>query len=125
MKIIENDATLFVDVDGTLIVHTADFPNNPTVEVPDPISDWKLKFAIHLPHVRLIREEAARGRCIVVWSRGGYKWATAVVRALGLENSVSYTMTKPYTYIDDVPASNWMYDRINMRANGGYKDERA
>ena len=66
-------------------------------------------------------EEHHRKGFIIVWSRSGVEWATAVVRALGLDSYVHQVMSKPVVYFDDCPVDTWMKDRVYIKPDVHYK----
>jgi len=86
--ILKADKTLFVDCDFTLIM----WDENKTT--------WKP----HNAHINLIKRFHARGQKVVVWSAGGWEWASKVVSELKLETYVSLIMAKPEWWVDDLPA---------------------
>lgn len=120
MRTIENERTIFSDVDGTLIVHGPK-KGAMTVDVYDPEAKKFVTMGINRSMVKLVREEKARGAFIVAWSRGGYQWAKSVINALNLENHVDLVMTKPVAYFDDLPAQEWLETRIFLDENTVYK----
>lgn len=120
MKVIKNENVLFTDVDETLYISTAD-KSLKTRPVWDITTNSFLYIQPHEPHVRLLLDQKARGRCIIVWSKNGYAWAEAVVNALGLASTVDYVMTKPSAYVDDTPVSEWLTERIFIPHTLEYK----
>lgn len=119
MNILRNENPRPFDVDGTLILpHTG---KGKTVNVIDPVTRKVIKFTVHEPMVRLLEEEFHRGSLIVVWSRGGFEWAAAVVNALGLSDKVHTAMTKPQVYFDDLPVEEWLKDRVFLDPTTRYK----
>lgn len=126
MITVKNERTIFVDIDDTLIMHDgpADRFHENYLEIQDPLDQNKyIKVTINRPMVRLVKEEAHRGSYIVVWSRGGWEWAKAVVLALRLVDSVGQIMTKPFAYFDDTDVSVWMKDRVYIKPDVDYKRE--
>jgi len=120
MKVIKNENILTCDVDETLIVSTSD-KSLKTRPIWDHVTNSFIMVQPHEPHVRLLIEEKARGRFIIVWSRGGHEWAENVVKGLGLVSSVDLIMSKPYAYVDDKPVQDWLYDRIFIPHDMEYK----
>lgn len=122
MKIVQNERVIMCDVDDTLVMHRPIFREHAdAVILEDPIEDGEIVLQINRPMVRLVKEEFERGSYIVVWSRGGYDWATSVVRAVGLIEYVHLVMTKPFAYFDDKDVSTWMPDRVYLTPETKYK----
>ena len=109
------------DVDGTIIIHGSDHHCKTKVNIYDPIENRTITAGVNEPMVRLLKEEAARGGYIIVWSRGGYAWARAVVEALGLTREVSLVMSKPMVYFDDMNVEHWLKDRVFLGPDINYK----
>lgn len=117
------------DVDDTLIMHQNYKPHEDEAEwrgvghvsIKCPYTGDVGNYYINYNMVRLLKEEHARGGCNVVWSRGGYQWAEAVVKALELGPMVSLIMSKPLVYMDDKPVTEWMTDRVYIPPNVKYK----
>lgn len=107
------------DVDGCLVIHGE--KSGPMVYVPDVLGGPDIPLGINIAMVRLLKEEHARGGYIIVWSRGGYDWARAVVEALGLTREVSLVMSKPLVYFDDSECKDWMTDRVFIAPDTPYK----
>lgn len=104
-----------VDCDDTLVMWGADRNDPKTICVQQPITGdefIKQYLRIHQAHVEYVKTMKARGNWVIVWSAAGKLWADSVVNALGLQAYVDDTMSKPFAYIDDKPASDWMTNRI-------------
>lgn len=106
--VISNYNVVCFDVDDTLVKNF--------LEVADQIkhanefihiAEFDRLVVPYYEHIALLKQFKAQGKYIVVWSQGGYKWAEAVVDALGLRSEVDLIMTKPEYYVDDLPASEW------------------
>lgn len=121
MIVLEKENIKPFDVDDTLVMHDREPCNSDTVMIVDPYSSFKVFLAKNHPMIRLLKEEKARGGTIVVWSRGGYAWAKAVVEALELEPYVDLIMSKPMVYFDDKDVSEWLKDRVYIGPNTRYK----
>ncbi len=63
------------------------------------------------PNIEGLKDHAHAGHIVIVWSKGGVEWATAVITALRLEHYVDIVLTKPDWYYDDQPASSWFPER--------------
>lgn len=80
---------------------------------------WTVKVVPHRSHIEQLKLHKSRGHLIVVWSAGGWDWANAAVKALGLEKYVDVVMSKPtWTYDDKkpeefMPPSGYIKDVVN------------
>lgn len=116
--IVENELLVFFDVDDTLVMWEPLSPDH--IEVKNPYntdSDWVKP---HQGHIKILKDRHARGSTIIVWSAGGYKWAHAVVEALGLSQYVSFIMSKPFMYVDDKEASQILGERLYLGKDSDY-----
>lgn len=115
MQVINNDRILPFDVDDTLICWSCD-PNTPDVHlisIVDPYDGQTFWVRKHMPHIKLLKNHLARGTQVIVWSQGGYEWAHTVLKALGFsDNDNIIVMSKPQSYVDDLPIQEWAKDRI-------------
>jgi hypothetical protein len=89
---LKSDTVLFCDVDDSLVTWNAD----------------RSAYTIHKRHVAFVEGFFARGLPVIVWSLGGWKWASKIVKELGWEHKVTAVLSKPRWYLDDKPASEWM-----------------
>lgn len=124
MLINKSENNIMVDIDGTLIEHLPPDQLDKAkriVKLFDPISGSDITVAVNEPMVRLVMEEYHRGSCITVWSRGGWQWATDVIRSLELEPFVYEVRTKPLVYFDDVPVEEWLKYRVFLPSDTTYK----
>lgn len=120
VKTISNERIIPVDVDDTLVMH--DFSAiDETILISDPYSDGVIEVRPNRPMLRILQDEKARGAFIIVWSRGGFAWAKAVVEALELQNYVDLVMTKPIVYLDDKDIGEWLKDRVYIKPDVKYK----
>jgi hypothetical protein len=124
MKVINQESTVFVDCDDTLVMwgKYKEFDTRDKVEIKNPHDGTSSFLFPHLGHIKVLKDRKARGSFIVVWSSGGFAWAEAVVKALGLENHVDLCMTKPHMYIDDKKATEWMGEHLYIPYGSGYGD---
>jgi hypothetical protein len=124
MIIIKSENIKPFDVDETLVTTAGlnDAPGGWYADVEDPISGH-IHVRINAAMVRLLKEEAARGSFVIVWSRGGYQWAANVVKALGLNKYVNLVISKPLVYFDDKDAAEWLTSgqRVFLDFNVKYK----
>lgn len=119
MRTIRSDNNWMIDVDDTLIIW--DEKHERTLKMYEPLLGQYIHIAPNWNNIRLVKEKHIRGATIFVWSQGGYRWAEAVVKALGLEGYIEFVMSKPSGIIDDLPASEWMPKPICLNPDKPYK----
>jgi len=120
MKVITQESTIFIDIDDTLVMWGKAKRNEKVIHITCPYSHQQETLRPHKGHIKVLKDRHARGSFIVVWSAGGYQWANAVVKALGLEKHVDLVMSKPHAYVDDKQAVEIMGERIYLPYEGGY-----
>ena len=128
MQVIKSTKIIYFDVDDTLILwdwrsYTDD--ESQLVDLLSPNSKTSISVLPHERHIHLLKQFKVRGHTIVVWSQGGWAWAEAVVKALGLENDVDVVMEKPNWYVDDLPAATYMANPIYLDPSDPTKDKRS
>jgi len=125
MTVVPVERVVPVDIDGTLVVHgeyhllknwTEDY-----IQVDDPYAECPVILKINQPMVRLFQEEIARGAHMLVWSRGGYRWAETIIKALDLDSEHVTIMSKPYHYFDDIEIKDWLTQRVFLPHDANYK----
>jgi len=120
MKIIDKESIVFADVDDTLVMWGKAKKGEKVVAITSP-HDGKLEYLRpHKGHIKILKDRKSRGSYIIVWSAGGFAWAEAVVKALGLEKYVDQVMTKPHLYIDDKKAKEFMGEHVYLPYGGTY-----
>lgn len=116
MFVLRSDRTVWCDVDDTLIgwgKAPQDRPVRVTIECGGFVDNhWVIE-----ENVEALKLHKARGHKIIVWSQGGFDWAEAVVKALGLEELVDFVCSKPTWVYDDLQPAAWM-----PKAKFGKKD---
>lgn len=106
MKVIETNNLVCFDVDDTLVMW--DIPESREHEAITFNSfGYPCRLLPHHKHIELMKQFRARGHTVIVWSQGGYEWALAVVKKLGIEDCVDVVMTKPKWIVDDLPPAAW------------------
>ena len=118
MKVIDTDNAVFFDVDDTLVMWSEHELYHRKVTVKDPYTNDDEVLTINDSHVKLLRRMKCKGKTIIVWSHGGFKWAEAVVKALEIEEYVDLVMTKVEDYVDDLNIEEWALKNIYL--NRGY-----
>lgn len=125
MQVINSENTSFFDVDGTLVIHmpTEMIAPGESVQVYDAVTKGHVTVRINRPMVRLMREASFRGDYVVVWSRGGHRWAADVIKALDLVECVDLVLSKPLAYFDDVEIAKWLPYRVFISPEVAYKQQ--
>lgn len=115
--LIENENTVFFDVDYTLIYHKRWIEGIQNIEHDKEngecvLHDHRINMSlVYIPsdqHITLLKQCSSRGRTVFVWSNNGYAWANLVVKHLGLEKYVDFIMAKPAMYVDDKKADEFL-----------------
>lgn len=118
MKVIENELSVMVDVDDTLLMWGMD--NSPdAITAQCPYTKEYLRLVPHTRHVELLKQYKGRGFYVTVWSAGGWEWAKTAVNVLNLESFVDEVRTKPLKYMDDLQAREILGTRVYL----DYKDK--
>lgn len=94
MIVLESDMTAFFDIDETLVLWGNGGSYKP-----------------HYAHIEQLKRHHLRGHKVIVWSKGGYKWAERVVKELKLERYIDIVMAKPAFLWDDLDTEKWMPKR--------------
>lgn len=115
MKVIENENTVFFDVDYTLIYHKEWLEGDQRKHCPvdleafyDKRVNQTLFFTRSQQHITLLKQCVARGRTVIVWSNNGHYWAKMIVKLLEIDCLIEYVMCKPSMYVDDKTANDFM-----------------
>jgi hypothetical protein len=124
MLVIKNRNPIPCDVDETLIFHVK--PSHAVFEtlitIEDPlVAGQYIRVWPNDPMIKVLKDEKLRGSHITVWSRSGWEWAEAVVKALGIEAFVDIVQDKPRVYLDDKPVQEWLADRVYLKPDRVYK----
>ena len=90
----ENNKTVFVDVDDTLIrsVGSKIIPNTRVIE-----------------KVRMLHQ---KGMTIIVWSTAGSEYAKRISENIGISEIISFYFTKPQYIIDDQEIDKWLNTKV-------------
>ena len=114
MIVLSSNQPTFMDVDDTLIKWSPTFEEECEFGVPFAFDYGDGKGIIkgivvpHRVHVQQLKKHALRGHTVFLWSAGGELWCSAVAKALGLEEYVSYCMAKPTWAYDDKQANDFI-----------------
>lgn len=111
MKIIPNQKVIMVDCDETLILWSiANAPKEKLITLS--INELSAAVLPHQKNINLFIKLAKMNYSMCVWSRTGFDWAEAIVKALNLEQYTTLCLSKPLFYLDDAPAESWMGKRL-------------
>lgn len=110
---LEEDNVAYFDVDDTLIFAEDDISSltredlleMATISMPN---GFDTKVRVHSKQVERLKMHKKWGNGVIVWSKSGYRWAEAVVRALNLEEYVDVVLSKPTYYYDDKKCEQFM-----------------
>lgn len=123
-KIIATEQLGLVDVDGTLLLWDRPVTaknEHELVEFYDPYECQTKYVLAHWPHIKIVKDRLKRGAAIIVWSQSGHEWAAQAVKACGLLGYENLCITsKPVFYIDDLPVTDWMKERIFLSPDSQY-----
>lgn len=114
MQVIESEDIVMYDCDDTLVMWFSQCDPDKKVQIVCPYGGSVTWLKPHYRHIDLLKKHYGRGKTVIVWSAAGYKWAEAVVEALGLKDHVHFIMTKPMSYVDDLEASEILGSRIYL-----------
>jgi FMN phosphatase YigB (HAD superfamily) len=110
---VNSDRVACFDIDDTLVTPTEKlYGDSAPIEFGEP-GRSELLFPI-TPHIKLLKEFAARDFFIIVWSDGGHHWARKVIERLGLTSYVDMIMSKPSWSVDDKEATEWIMKRTYL-----------
>lgn len=122
MRITQNEQVIFTDIDDTLVLHDVErFKHLPHITIDDPYCGTKRVLAYHPAHVRLLEERFLRGAHIKAMSAGGYAWAAAVIKSIGLDNMVAEALSKPIAILDDLPIEQALGRTMYLDPNSPWK----
>lgn len=120
----KTESVIAFDVDDTLVLwhkRGDQIPEDRLLEIQDPYDGKRVMLEKHLPHIKLLKNHLKRGSLVIVWSQNGYEWAKAIMDALYFDyNQNLVIMTKPKTYVDDLPVTDWLNDRIYLNPNSNW-----
>lgn len=120
MRVITQESTVFCDVDDTLLIWGKAKKGQKVIAVTNPHDGEQVYLRPHKGHIKILKDRFARGSYIVVWSAGGFAWANAAIKALGLEKYVHQVMTKPHMYMDDKQPNEIMGERVYLGLDSTY-----
>lgn len=104
---LQSERNVFFDVDDTLIfwpqkARELGLDDRNSIEIGvDGVDGYQISVIPNEQMIEFMEGLKAQGSGIVVWSHGGYKWALAVVNALGIAHLVDLVLTKPNLMMDD------------------------
>lgn len=123
MQVFASERVIFFDVDNTLVLSAPKYARLGVIQIKDPYEDKIVYRLPHRPHIKLLKNNHARGATVIVWSKNGYRWAQSVIEALGLSEYVDVIMTKPFAFADDEPPERWMGEHVFIPADNSFGQE--
>lgn len=121
MFIAPSEHIISYDCDDTLIMwnENSHQPFDGCVQVQCPHDNAITYHRPHKRHIAFLKKQKAKGYTVVVWSSAGTGWASAVVKALGIEQYVDIVMSKPQKWVDDeTNPANVLGTRIYLSESG-------
>lgn len=115
MRVISNEKTVFFDVDQTLVdkVYSVDGTAEYDIEL-DYYGELG-RYKTLKKNIQQIKAHKERGWFVIVWTHSGPEWGRQVVEKLGLEDYVDIVCNKPLKHFDDLPANEWMGERVFLK----------
>ena len=109
MFILNNDKTIYCDIDDSLIAFGVINPETPDSSIISISCNGTTEnYEVLWDNVQALKEFKQRGFGVVLWTQSPIAWAIAVAEALKLENYIDVVACKPMFLIDDLPASEFM-----------------
>ena len=112
------DRATYCDIDDTLVhsrmslidlgLSQEQIDEMELIQVPAPYDGTLLPRYVNKRNVTLLKECKLSGAAVVAWSQGGARWSAAVIEALGLNDYVDITSSKPTFLIDDLQSREFM-----------------
>lgn len=120
MEIVENENTVFFDIDDTLILHihpdiaTDKYEELGYIKFIDSYERGIFYAKPSKKHIKLLKDYDSRGFFVIAWSGNGFEHARNVIEQLNLFKYVDLIMTKPRVYVDDLKCDEWMGTHIYL-----------
>lgn len=111
MKINENELSVVIDIDDTLLMWGKE-KNEQAIPITCPYTKETLRLVPHKRHIELLKQYKGRGYYVTVWSAGGWEWALTAVKTLNLSNFVDEVRSKPLKYVDDLSGNEILGTRV-------------
>lgn len=108
MQSINTHKIVAFDCDDTMIMWDASkYPKEEQICIE--MYGYKTYLHPNQKNINLLIKFAKLGFTVILWSQTGFDWAEAVAKSLNLTEYVTYCMTKPRYYVDDLKADAWMH----------------
>jgi hypothetical protein len=117
VQVIENDRTVYIDCDDTLVMWPKDYKKKKKgrVKCIDHYNKTVNYLIPHKKHINLLKAYKGRGFFCVAWTAAGSLWFLEVIKQLKLEKYVDLVITKPEKYVDDLDSSVWIGPRVYLK----------
>lgn len=104
---------VFFDCDDTLVLwNTSKYNETAPAVCSEFFPPDYITLIPHQKNINLLKKFAKLNYEVIVWSQTGSDWAREVVDILNIKKYVSGYMTKPRFYVDDLPCTAWMGERV-------------
>lgn len=90
------------------------------VDFIDPYDGFTKQVIPQNANIKILKNHLERGATVIVWSKSGYKWAKAALKAVNINHPRIFISPKPIGYIDDKPCQEWMGERIFLPPGDPY-----
>lgn len=101
---------VYFDVDDTLVMWGK--PQHPRA-TPFLKDNGEIEMLVpNVAHIEALIRAHFVGHTTIVWSGNGKEWAKRVIEMMGLEHYVTFVHNKPDHFYDDMPAAQFMKNRI-------------
>ncbi len=110
-KIIESEQIICFDCDDTIVMWNEAIKD---VVVEDAYDETLHNLTRHEKHIKLLKDHKSRGFTVILWSAAGYAHAVSVAKALDILPYCDIIMSKPIKFVDDLPASEVLVNRVYL-----------
>ena len=109
MYVLNNDKTIYCDIDDSLIAFGVINPETPDSSILSISCNGTTEsYEVLWDNVQALKEFKQRGFGVVLWTQSPIAWAVAVAQALKLEDYIDVVACKPNWIIDDLQPEAWM-----------------
>ncbi len=122
MIVLKTNFLVGCDIDGTLLLWNDKIKKGHKVVIfIDPFTKEHKLVRVHEPNLKVLTSHLARGNYVQAWSRSGWEWVVAAMKALNIEHTNLIISPKMYAHLDDKPCKQWMGERVFLDSDEGWK----